>query len=66
MYLLDKPVDTVVIVIMENRSFDHMLGRLSYDKIRSANVVIELIGSERDDDTRSGNNGVLFGIVNFY
>ena len=29
--LLHELVDTVVIVMMENRSFDHILGHLSYE-----------------------------------
>ena len=42
MTLADR-VSTVVLVMMENRSFDHMLGHLTYD-----NLVTDINGLERD------------------
>lgn len=41
-------IDTVVIVMMENRSFDHVLGHLSYDRV---NTNVDGLTSPRTQDS---------------
>src|SRR5579884_850099 len=60
LHQLDELVETIVIVMMENRSFDHMLGHLSYQKDGNRDKV-EGLRDPLDSYVNIGGDGKMYG-----
>lgn len=59
------PIDTIVVLMMENRSFDHFLGALQLDSKYENRKAIKGLGGQESNPDKNGNDVAVYQFTDF-